>query len=869
MASSEGVFSAISVAAVVEDVLRRHGTRLSDTGLASRKAEEAATRRYEAAGWLRKMVGVVSAKDLPEAPSEEEFRLGLRNGMILCTVLNKIHPGAVPKVVVNPGDSIVQPDGAALSAYQYFENVRNFLVAIQEIGLPTFEASDLEQGGKSGRVVDCVLAMKSYGEWKQMGGNGSWKYGGNLKPLVSVKPFFRKNSEPFKNSLSRSQSMNDSDGLSAEHNLCGDVVSVESNEMATSRPLKMLVNAVLSDKRPEEVPLLIESMLSKLVEEFEQRLSCQNEMVKTALKSVPDGSKSFSKSKISTGAPLASCEKTMDAEDNFTKPKKEGCFRKPLRDEEASKEKVLKQCMIFERQQKDIEELKRTLRTAKAGMEFMQMKYSEEFSKLGKHVYGLAHAASGYHKVLEENRKLYNQVQDLKGSIRVYCRVRPFLPGQLNSSTVSSIDDGTITIINPSKYGKEGRRSFTFNKVFGPSATQDEVFLDTQPLIRSVLDGYNVCIFAYGQTGSGKTYTMKGLNVPDANLVPVALTSDVMELMSLGQKNRAVGATALNDRSSRSHSTLKFAERVSTVELGAARVNKESNEVRELKEQIACLKSALAMKEGGSEHLQNTIPTPEHSIRASSPVLSNRRHGGDYLSGQANYRQPMEDVGNIEVRSNPPLRQKKPSFDLQELLATDPPPWPDTSPKVNFQIGNDKEMVLGEWVDKVMVNKHEQSVRDENPMEDWEREGAPLPDFFYQRYCSDTRAYSDQLYHRNAARRKESHEIEVQRTRFYSSVANDDSDELDIATSDSSEADMLWQFNFPNINSSGNEGGSMIKKPQKKTTKSPDIRTPVHTHIPSPSRKMSTNGSNRSGRQLSSGGDGKRTASSGKMGNMK
>lgn len=35
-----------------------------------------------------------------------------------------------------------------------------------------------------------------------------------------------------------------------------------------------------------------------------------------------------------------------------------------------------------------------------------------------------------------------------------------------------------------------------------------EVFSDTQPLIRSVLDGYNVCIFAYGQTGSGKTHTM-------------------------------------------------------------------------------------------------------------------------------------------------------------------------------------------------------------------------------------------------------------------------------------------------------------------------------------------------------------------------
>lgn len=36
----------------------------------------------------------------------------------------------------------------------------------------------------------------------------------------------------------------------------------------------------------------------------------------------------------------------------------------------------------------------------------------------------------------------------------------------------------------------------------------DDVFKETQPLIRSVMDGYNVCIFAYGQTGSGKTYTM-------------------------------------------------------------------------------------------------------------------------------------------------------------------------------------------------------------------------------------------------------------------------------------------------------------------------------------------------------------------------
>ncbi|CAK9135057.1 unnamed protein product [Ilex paraguariensis] len=38
-------------------------------------------------------------------------------------------------VVESPCNSAFIPDGAALSAYQYFENMRNFLVAVQEMGL--------------------------------------------------------------------------------------------------------------------------------------------------------------------------------------------------------------------------------------------------------------------------------------------------------------------------------------------------------------------------------------------------------------------------------------------------------------------------------------------------------------------------------------------------------------------------------------------------------------------------------------------------------------------------------------------------------------------------------------------------------------
>ncbi|KAF8365135.1 hypothetical protein HHK36_032878 [Tetracentron sinense] len=395
-----------------------------------------------------------------------------------------------------------------------------------------------------------------------------------------------------------------------------------------------------------------------------------------------------------------------------------------------------------------------------------QRGYSEEFSHLGSKLKGLADAAENYHMVLAENRRLYNEVQDLKGNIRVYVRIRPFLPGQNKKQTTIEYigENGELVVVNPSKQGKDSHRLFKFNKVFGPSATQEEVFLDTQPLIRSVLDGFNVCIFAYGQTGSGKTYTMTGPNasskqdwgvnyralndlfhisqnrrssfiyevgvqmveiyneqvrdllssdaVPDASMHPVKSTTNVLELMKIGLMNRAVGATALNERSSRSHSvltvhvrgtdmetsaalrgslhlvdlagservdrseatgdrlkeaqhinkslsalgdvifalaqksshvpyrnskltqvlqsslggqaktlmfvqlnpdvdshsetlsTLKFAERVSGVELGAARSNKEGRDVRELMEQVASLKDTIAKKNEEIERLQ-------------------------------------------------------------------------------------------------------------------------------------------------------------------------------------------------------------------------------------------------------------------------
>ncbi|XP_057300384.1 early endosome antigen 1-like [Hydractinia symbiolongicarpus] len=105
-------------------------------------------------------------------------------------------------------------------------------------------------------------------------------------------------------------------------------------------------------------------------------------------------------------------------------------------------------------------------------------------------------------------KKYYNMVEDMKGKIRVYARARPLSRSELergNHNIVSSPDEYSLVIQT-----NRGPKDFQYDAVFTPDLSQEKVFEDTNNLIQSAVDGYNVCIFAYGQTGSGKTYTMIG-----------------------------------------------------------------------------------------------------------------------------------------------------------------------------------------------------------------------------------------------------------------------------------------------------------------------------------------------------------------------
>ena len=218
-----------------------------------------------------------------------------------------------------------------------------------------------------------------------------------------------------------------------------------------------------------------------------------------------------------------------------------------------------------------------------------------------------------YRKEMAERRRLHQLLQDLRGNIRVMCRVRPLNSHEKHlEECITVMDTCQVKVIN-----NITRREnwFEFDRVFPPTDSQEVVYYEVSDLVTSVMNGFNACIMAYGQTGSGKTYTMEGsskclginyravkeifeiidsrlethnysielsilevyneqirdllnptskkieiredakgnMHMPSVDYFTVKGYSDIVKIIETGKNNRSVGCTNINEYSSRSH----------------------------------------------------------------------------------------------------------------------------------------------------------------------------------------------------------------------------------------------------------------------------------------------------------------------------
>ncbi|KAI1639912.1 P-loop containing nucleoside triphosphate hydrolase protein [Biscogniauxia mediterranea] len=118
-------------------------------------------------------------------------------------------------------------------------------------------------------------------------------------------------------------------------------------------------------------------------------------------------------------------------------------------------------------------------------------------------------------------RALFDEVQSLKGNIRVMCRIRPGSP---------SIPAEELVDFGPQEPGERGdhwgkmsvqterksltgakvmeSKTFGFERIFAPEATNADVFAEVKDFVETAMAGKAACVLSYGQTGSGKTYTL-------------------------------------------------------------------------------------------------------------------------------------------------------------------------------------------------------------------------------------------------------------------------------------------------------------------------------------------------------------------------
>ncbi|KAK2370912.1 kinesin protein KIN-5D [Trifolium repens] len=232
----------------------------------------------------------------------------------------------------------------------------------------------------------------------------------------------------------------------------------------------------------------------------------------------------------------------------------------------------------------------------------------------------------------------HNKYDKEKGvNVQVLVRCRPMNEDEmrLHTPVVISCNEGRREVAAvQSIANKQIDRTFVFDKVFGPTSQQKELYDQAvSPIVYEVLEGYNCTIFAYGQTGTGKTYTMEGGAIKkngefptDAGVIPRAVKQifDILEAQSAEYSMKVTFLELYNEEITdllASEETTKFVDEKSKKPIALMEDGKGGVLVRGLEEEIVCTATEIykilekgSAKRRTAETLLNKQSSRSHSI---------------------------------------------------------------------------------------------------------------------------------------------------------------------------------------------------------------------------------------------------------------
>lgn len=95
--------------------------------------------------------------------------------------------------------------------------------------------------------------------------------------------------------------------------------------------------------------------------------------------------------------------------------------------------------------------------------------------------------------------------------IRTLVRLRPLQDGEAGQAeALQVLSAQKVRVVD---WAKRSEWSFSVDRVFDASASQEDIWKAVQTCVDKVVQGVSATIFAHGQTGTGKTHTMLGPEV--------------------------------------------------------------------------------------------------------------------------------------------------------------------------------------------------------------------------------------------------------------------------------------------------------------------------------------------------------------------